>query len=139
MSDYLALLAARSRGTLVTLKRDGRPQVSNVDFYYDPATQVVRFSTTADRAKVPNLRRDPRVSLHVTTPEAGAYAVVEGIAEVSPVAADPDDKTVDELVDVFRAVQGEHPDWDDYRRAMVADRRVVVRFHIDRSYGYLPA
>ena len=53
-------------------------------------------------------------------------------------AAAPDDATVDELVEYYRAVAGEHPDWDDYRRAMVADRRLVVRLHPERAYGMLP-
>jgi PPOX class probable F420-dependent enzyme len=139
MPDYLSLLDTRRRGVLVTLKRDGRPQLSNVDFDYDATERVVRLSTTDDRAKIANLRRDPRVSLHVTTPEGRAYAVFEGVAELSAVAADPHDKAVEELIEVFRGVQGEHPDWDDYRRAMVADRRLVVRFRIDHAYGYLPA
>jgi PPOX class probable F420-dependent enzyme len=139
MPDYLSLLDTRRRGVLVTLKRDGRPQLSNVDFDYDATERVVRLSTTDDRAKIANLRRDPRVSLHVTTAEGRAYAVFEGVAELSAVAADPHDKAVEELIEVFRGVQGEHPDWDDYRRAMVADRRLVVRFRIDHAYGYLPA
>ncbi|MEV6604109.1 PPOX class F420-dependent oxidoreductase [Kutzneria sp. NPDC051319] len=139
MPDYLSLLDTRRRGALVTIKRDGRPQLSNVDFDYDATERMVRLSTTDDRAKIANLRRDPRVSLHVTLPEGSAYAVFEGVAELSAVAADPHDKAVEELVEVFRGVQGEHPDWDDYRRAMVADRRLVVRFRIDHAYGYLPA
>ena len=139
MPDYLSLLDTRRRGALVTIKRDGRPQLSNVDFDYDATERVVRLSTTDDRAKIANLRRDPRVSLHVTLPEGSAYAVFEGVAELSAVAADPHDKAVEELIEVFRGVQGEHPDWDDYRRAMVADRRLVVRFRIDHAYGYLPA
>ena len=139
MPDYLSLLDRLRRGVLVTIKRDGRPQLSNVDFDYDPAGRVVRLSTTADRAKVGNLRRDPRVSLHVTTPDGGAYAVYEGVAELSAVAADPHDEAVAELIELYRGVQGEHPDWDDYRKAMVADRRLVVRFRIERAYGWLPA
>ncbi|EWM18482.1 PPOX class F420-dependent oxidoreductase [Kutzneria sp. 744] len=139
MPDYLSLLDTRRRGALVTIKRDGRPQLSNVDFDYDATERMVRLSTTDDRAKIANLRRDPRVSLHVALPEGSAYAVFEGVAELSAVAADPHDKAVEELIEVFRGVQGEHPDWDDYRRAMVADRRLVVRFRIDHAYGYLPA
>ena len=76
---------------------------------------------TDGRAKTANLRRDPRASLHVTRADFYAYAVIEARAEVTPVAAEPDDATVDELVEYYRAVAGEHPDWDDYRRAMVAD------------------
>lgn len=139
LDHYLSLLGKRRRGALVTLKADGRPQLSNVDVDYLAESRTIRFSTTADRAKVHNLRRDPRVSLHVTTPDGGAYAVYEGVAELSAVSADRDDAVVEELIELFRGVQGEHPDWDDYRRAMVADRRLVVRFHIDRAYGWIPA
>ena len=139
LDRYLSLLDQRRRGVLVTLKSDGRPQLSNVDFDYDPEQRVIRVSTTGDRAKAANLRRDPRVSLHVTTPEGGAYAVYEGVAELTPESADPHDATVEELIDLFRGVKGEHPDWDEYRAAMVADRRLVVRIPIDRAYGWLPA
>ncbi|MBP3079978.1 PPOX class F420-dependent oxidoreductase [Streptomyces sp. ZG43] len=134
----LSLLDDISRGVLVTLKKDGRPQLSNVDFTYDPEKGVIRFSTTDGRAKVRNLRRDPRISLHVTTANGGAYAVFEGTATLSGVAAAPDDEAVEELVDVYRAVQGEHPDWDEYRTVMVEDGRLVVRFAIDHSYGWVP-
>ena len=134
---YLSLLSSKGRGALVTLKSDGRPQLSNVDFCYNTESRLVRLSTTDDRAKVRNLRRDPRVSLYLATPDGASYAVYEGIAELSDVAAKPDDATVVELIDVFREVQGEHPDWDEYRAAMVADRRLVVRFRIDYAYGYL--
>ena len=94
---------------------------------------------TDGRAKTANLRRDPRASLHVTRDDFYAYAVVEAIAELTPVAAEPDDATVDELVEYYRALAGEHPDWDDYRRAMVADRRLIVRLRPERAYGMLPA
>lgn len=139
MPDYLSLLDDVRRGALVTVKRDGRPQLSNVDFEYDPARRLIRLSTTDGRAKVRNLRRDPRVSLHVTTADGGSYAVYEGVAELSAVAADPHDAAVEELIEVYRGVQGEHPDWDDYRKAMVADRRLVVRFRIEHAYGWLRA
>lgn len=131
-------LLRRSRGVLVTLKRDGRPQLSNVDYAYDEAARVIRVSTTDDRAKVRNLRRDPRASFYVSTGDMGAYVVAEGTAELSPVASDPHDATADELVEVYRAVQGAHPDWDDYRAAMVADHRLVIRLRIERVYGWSP-
>lgn len=132
----LEQLVAQARGgALVALKRDGRPQLSNVVHSYDPATRLLRFSTTADRAKVANLRRDPRASYYVTTADLRGYAVAEGTAELTPVSAAPDDATVDELVEVYRLILGEHPDWDEYRAAMVADRRLVVRLHVDRFYG----
>ena len=136
---HLALLTQHRRGVFATIKKDGRPQLSTTDFVYDAETRTVRLSTTDGRAKIHNLRRDPRVSLHVATQNGGAYAVFEGTATLSDVAADPHDATVTELIEVFRGVQGEHPDWADYRAAMVTDRRLVVRFRIDHSYGWVPA
>ena len=133
------LLTGRSRGALVTLKRDGRPQLSNVDYTVDAAGTTVRISTTGDRAKVANLRRDPRASLYVTVDGLGAYAVAEGVAHLSPEATAPDDATVTELVEVYRLIRGEHPDWDDYRAAMVADRRLVLTVRVSRVYGYVPS
>jgi hypothetical protein len=61
--------------------------------------------------------------------------VVDGRAALSAVAADPHDAAVEELVELYRSIQGEHPDWDDYRAAMVRDRRLVVRIRADRAYG----
>ncbi|MER6064129.1 PPOX class F420-dependent oxidoreductase [Streptomyces sp. NPDC001792] len=131
----LALLAESDAGILVTLKRDGRPQLSNVNHAYYPDERVIRISVTDDRAKTRNLRRDPRASYHVTSADRWAFTVAEGTAELSPVAQDPHDDTVEELIRLYRDVQGEHPDWDDYRAAMVRDRRLVVRLHVDRAYG----
>ena len=130
----LDLLTRNHTGALVTIKRDGRPQISNVSYAFDPELRVIRVSVTDDRAKTRNLRRDPRASFYVT--EAfGPYLVAEGAAELSAVAAAPDDEVVAELVEVFRAIQGEHPDWDDYRRAMVEDKRLVLRIAVERAYG----
>ncbi|MGP3982426.1 PPOX class F420-dependent oxidoreductase [Streptomyces sp. KR80] len=129
------LLTTSHRGVLATLKHDGRPQLSNVGFAFDPQERVLRISSTDDRAKVRNLRRDPRASFHVTTNNMGAWVVAEGEAEVSPVAADPHDATVGELIDIYRTIAGEHPDWEEFRSAMVAERRVVVRIRVSRTYG----
>jgi PPOX class probable F420-dependent enzyme len=129
----LDLVSSKHRGVLVTLKADGRPQMSNVA--YGLTGGVVRVSVTDDRAKTRNLRRDARASLHVSRDDFWAYAVVEGDAELSPVAADPGDATVDGLVELYREVQGEHPDWDDFRTAMVRDRRVLLRLPVGRVYG----
>jgi PPOX class probable F420-dependent enzyme len=127
------LLETSKRGVLVTIKRDGRPQLSNI--IYAVADDVVRISVTDDRAKTRNLRRDPRASLHVTSDDFWSYVVVEGDADLSPVAADPHDETVEELVELYRSMQGEHPDWDEYRAVMVRDRRLVVRLPIGDLYG----
>ncbi|MGI9028650.1 MAG: PPOX class F420-dependent oxidoreductase [Ilumatobacteraceae bacterium] len=124
-------------GVIVTLKRDGRPQLSNIS--YDLGDDgVVVVSITDGRAKTANLRRDARASLYVTQDDFWAYVVLEGDAELTPVAADPDDATVEALVDYYRRVQGEHPDWDDYRRAMVADGRLLLRLRPTHAYGMLP-
>ena len=129
----LALLADRHQGVLTTLKRDGRPQLSNVSYTF--ADGVVRMSVTAGRAKTRNLLRDPRASFYVCAPDFRAYAVAEGTATLSPVAETAGDATVEELVDVYRAISGEHPDWDEYRSVMVSDQRLVVRIPVDRVYG----
>ncbi|GAA2072755.1 PPOX class F420-dependent oxidoreductase [Actinomadura alba] len=131
----LSLLSSRHQGVLVTLKSDGRPQLSNVVYAFDEPARLIRVSVTDDRAKTRNLRRDPRASLHVTTEKFWPYAVAEGDAELSPVATHVDDATVDELVELYRAIQGEHPDWDEYRAAMTAERRLVLRLSVDRVYG----
>jgi len=133
--DLEQLLGTRGRGVLATLKSDGRPQLSTIDFCYDAEARLVQISTVDGSAKVTNLRRDPRASLYVGTPDLASYAVAEGSVELSPVSAAKDDPTVEELIDVYRRVAGEHPDWDDYRDAMVRDRRLVVRLHVDRCYG----
>ncbi|MFI8191454.1 PPOX class F420-dependent oxidoreductase [Streptomyces sp. NPDC085946] len=131
----LKLLSESHDGLLATLKRDGRPQLSNVKHAYDPDERVIRVSLTDDRAKTRNLRRDPRASYHVTTSDRWAYTVAEGTADLTPVARDPHDETVEELVRLYRDILGEHPDWDDYRAAMVRERRVVLRLRVDRVYG----
>ncbi|MFJ9736013.1 PPOX class F420-dependent oxidoreductase [Streptomyces sp. NPDC101171] len=131
----LKLLGEGNGGVLVTIKKDGRPQLSNVTHVYYPDERIIRVSLTDDRAKTRNLRRDPRASYHVTTADRWAYAVAEGTADLSPVARDPHDETVEELVRLYRDVAGEHPDWDDYRAAMVRDRRLVLRLRVERAYG----
>ncbi|MDQ2836799.1 MAG: PPOX class F420-dependent oxidoreductase [Actinomycetota bacterium] len=144
----IELIAGHHAGVLTTIKSDGRPQLSNVNYHYYPASGsgpgagsgsgeagLIKVSITADRAKYRNLLRDPRASLHVTSGDFWTYAVAESNAEFSEVAADEHDPAVQELIELFRDVQGEHSDWDDYRRAMVADRRVVLRLPIHRVYG----
>lgn len=128
-------ILGRSLGVLATIKRDGRPQLSNVGFVFDPATAAIRISVTDDRVKTRNLRRDPRASFYVAGEDRWSFLVAEGTAQLSPVAERPDDATVDELVDIYRLVAGEHPDWDEFRQAMVDDRRLVIRLAVDRVYG----
>ena len=136
VNEALEYAAGRGKGVLVTIKRDGRPQLSNVMFTVIDGE--IRISVTDSRAKTKNMRRDPRISLHVSAPDFWSYVVLEGDAVLTPVAATPDDATVEELVQTYRAMVGEHPDWQDYRRSMVADGRLVVRLRPTHAYGLLP-
>jgi PPOX class probable F420-dependent enzyme len=133
----LAFLAENRWGVLATIKRDGRPQLSNVGYHYDPREELVRVSVTADRAKTRTLAADPRITLHVASKDFWTWVAVEGTAELTPVAADPSDATVEELITYYRGVSGEHENWDEYRAAMVADRRLVVRFRPEHTYGQM--
>jgi PPOX class probable F420-dependent enzyme len=136
ITQALAVVAAHHEAVLVTLKKDGLPQLSNVSQAVG-RDGLVRVSTTADRAKYHNLKRRPWAALHVNGSSFWEYVVLECDVDLSPVAADPSDDAVEELVELFRDLKGEHDDWDDYRRAMVADRRLVVRLRPTRAYGLL--
>ena len=113
---------------MATTRADGRPQLSPVACSVD-ADGFVVVSTRETAYKTKNLLRDPRASLCVF-PDGfyGEWVQVEGTATVVPLPA-----ALDGLVDYYRQVAGEHPDWDDYRNAMVRERRVLVRIAIDRA------
>jgi len=134
LSEALDFARSRHQGVLVTLKRDGRAQLSNIAYALGD-DGVVRISVTASRAKTANLRRDPRASLYVPGDNFWAYVVLEGPADLSAVAGSPDDAAVDELVALYQEVVGDHPDWAEYRQAMVDDGRLVVRLRPDHGYG----
>ena len=134
----LAVITGNSLGILATIKRDGRPQLSNVTYHFDPRTLTFEVSVIETLAKTRNLRRDTRASMLDSSEDGWSYAVAEGDAILSPPAASPDDDTVESLIVLYRNVLGEHPDWDDYRRAMVTDRRVLLRLPIHHLYGMPP-
>ena len=90
---------------------------------------------TDSRAKTANLRRDPRASLHVTSDDFWSYVVLDGTVALSPVAASADDPVVEELIEMYRLAQGEHPDWDEFRQAMVAQGRIVATLTATHAYG----
>ncbi|MEV0295592.1 PPOX class F420-dependent oxidoreductase [Nocardia sp. NPDC050710] len=136
LSTALDFAGATRRSVLTTIRRNGRPQLSNV-LHVVGDDGVIRISITADRAKYHNLRRDPWAAIHVTRDDFFAYAVLEGTVELTPVAESPDDPAVDELVAYYRAASGEHPDWSDYRKAMVEERRVLARLIPTNAYGML--
>lgn len=133
--DPRTLLAESRLGVLATLKADGRPQLSPVMPYFDEKTDTLYVSMTEGRAKTVNLRRDPRAALEVTAPDGWSWATAEGTVTLTGPGTDPRGPEVEALVDYYRLAAGEHPDWDEYRAAMVADRRVLMRMTIDRVYG----
>jgi PPOX class probable F420-dependent enzyme len=133
--DMHELIAGSPIGVLATIKRDGRPQLSPVQPYYDRAAGVIYVSMTEGRAKTANLRRDPRASLEVTRRDGRAWATAEGTATLTGPATDPHGPEVEALVAYYRAAAGEHPDWTEYRDVMVTDRRVLMALTVERVYG----
>lgn len=134
-ANLTQVFTSTNHGVLVTLKRDGRPQISAVTFGFDAESRTAEISITDSRAKTKNLRRDPRVSLYAETDDGWSYAVAEGAAELSEVAQHPDDAATDALVNYYRNISGEHPDWDEYRQVMVDEGRVLLTIRIERLYG----
>lgn len=121
-------IATNHRAVLATQRRDGHPQLSPVTCGVDAKGRVT-ISTRETAIKTRNLRRDPHASLCVFSDGFfGRWVQVEGEAEVVslPEAMEP-------LIDYYRLISGEHPDWDDYRTAMIRERRVIVRMTIDRA------
>jgi len=121
-------LRGNHRAMMATFRSDGRPQLSPVLCAVDAQGRVV-VSTREPAVKVRNLERDPRVSLCVLTNRFfGDWVQVEGAAEIIRLPA-----AMDLLVDYYRRVAGEHDDWADYRAAMERERRVIVRFAVERA------
>ena len=145
LDEGLDFVGGRSQGVLVTRRADGRPQLSNILYHLsggkrggDPEP-VVRISVTESRAKTRNLRREPSASLYVPGESFWSYVVLDGTAELSPVATTNDDATVEELVELYRSISGQdHADWDEYREAMVAEQRLVARLRPTHAYGIAP-
>ncbi|WBB63124.1 PPOX class F420-dependent oxidoreductase [Streptomyces sp. WMMC500] len=133
--DPRALLAESRLGVLATIKKDGRPQLSPVMPFYDPDSGVLHVSMTEGRAKTANLRRDARAALEVTARDGRSWATAEGTATLIGPGTDPHGREVEALVDYYRAAAGEHPDWDEYRAVMVADRRVLMTMAVEHVYG----
>jgi PPOX class probable F420-dependent enzyme len=136
IQQALDAVRANRQAILTTIKQDGRPQLSNVLAGVGD-DGLIRISTTADRAKYANLRRTPWAAIHVNGESFWAYAVVEGDVSISEVVAEPHDAAADESAELYRSLAGEHEDWDDYRAALVRDRRVVVRVEPTHAYGML--
>ena len=123
-------------GVLITLRKDGRPQSS--DIAYAVIDEKFCISATATRAKTKNLLRDNRAVLHITSPETWSYISFDGIAEITQTAQQPADTVCKELASVFTAIQKkQHPDWDEFNQAMINDKRLIIRFVPDNAVGQI--
>jgi PPOX class probable F420-dependent enzyme len=125
--ELLEFIRPRHHAILMTTRRDGRPQASPNTCGVDTEGRIV-ISTYPERAKAMNVRRDPRVSVCVLSDDfGGAWVQVDGTAEVLdlPEALEP-------LVEYFRGISGEHPNWDEYRQAMRDQGKSLIRITIDR-------
>ena len=121
-------LSENECAVLATRRRDGRIQMSPVTVGVDAEGRAI-VSSRETAYKVKNLRRDPWASLCIFVDEfTGPWIQIEGTAEVVALP-----EAMELLVDYYRRVSGEHADWDDYRRAMERDRRVLVRVTIERA------
>lgn len=128
------LLAAHNLGALATINRAGHPHLSTVAYAWDPADRLIRIGSTLGRAKVRQLARNPRASLYVSSADHMAFAVAEGLAEVSPVSSVPGDETGRELL-AMQAPFDNPEDEATFFRNMVEDQRVVIKLRVDRLYG----
>ncbi|GLZ37811.1 PPOX class F420-dependent oxidoreductase [Actinokineospora sp. NBRC 105648] len=126
-AELLEFLRARTRCVLITTRSDGGPQVSPVTYGVDVEGRLV-IASYPQRAKSRNARRTPAVAACVLSEDwNGPYVQVEGTAEVLELPA-----AVEPLVEYFRVISGEHPDWDEYRAAMVRQGKCLIRVTIDR-------
>ncbi|MFJ8954196.1 PPOX class F420-dependent oxidoreductase [Streptomyces sp. NPDC102340] len=122
LDELLDFVRPRHRALLITARADGTPQASPLTCGVDGDGRIV-VSTYPERAKTRNAKRDPRVSLVVLSDEwNGPWVQIDGAAEVID---SPD--SVEALVEYFRCISGEHPDWDEYREAMVKQGKSIIR------------
>jgi PPOX class probable F420-dependent enzyme len=129
-----SFLADHNHGVLITLRSDGRPQSSNIAYAFSGG--VARISVTDGRAKTANLRRDGRAVLHVVGESFYQYVSASGTAELTGISTEPGDERGRELLALHDAVaDAPHSDPDEFFRAMVDDRRLVVRFRPDGFAG----
>ena len=135
LTAALEFAADHNETLLTTLRRDGRPQQSVVNYVLEGNTFTISITDT--RAKTRNLRRDPRAALWVAGSGPYEWVSFDGTVSLSPVATSPDDATCDALVDYYRRAVGEHENWEEYREAMVADGRLLARFTATSATGML--
>ena len=133
MKMFREFASANNKGVITTFRKSGATQMSIV--VCTPIGDGVAFTTTEDRAKLKNLRRDPRCSLLVSKDDWWGYIVLEGRAEIIDQANTPRDEYLAACRQVYRQISGEHDDWDEYDQDMMNDHRVVVTVIPERVYG----
>lgn len=132
----LELIAGRRQGILAGVTKAGYPHLTNVLYVWDAETRTARVSTTADRVKGRIFRRDSHAALHVSGDHFWAFAVGEGDASTSAVAAEPGDEAIRELLELHSTFLGDQ-DEAEFSAQMITARRLVVRLHVKRVYGVL--
>lgn len=135
LEQAVAFASGRSKGVLLTIQRNGMPHASNILY----ATFDDRFhvSVTDSRVKTGNVRHDPRAGLYVSSEDFGSWVVVEGDVHVSGITNDPDDEPAARLRRVYETIAGPHPDWDEFNRVMIDERRLVLSIQPTRAYGQM--
>jgi PPOX class probable F420-dependent enzyme len=129
ISAALEFVRGNNHAVLSTMRRNGTPQLSPVTVGLDPEhpTGAVVISSRQTAVKVKNLQRDPRAWLAVFTPQFyGEWVQLAGPVDIVPLPA-----AMPILVEYYRAISGEHPDWDDYRAAMVREQRCIIRIRVE--------
>ena len=133
--DLWRLITDGRDGIVATVNADGTPHLSNIYYLSDPASPTIRFSTTTDRTKGRNLRRDPRAALHVSGADFLHFAVAQGGVTLA-IAREPGDAAIDELFEVHSAL-GVLSDRSGFDEEMLADHRMIVRLGVEKVYGLL--
>ena len=136
LNKAISWASTTHHGVLITLRKDGRPQSS--DIAYAVIEGKFCISATATRAKTINLHRDNRAVLHITSPETWSYTSFDGVAEITQTAQQPEDPICKELATIFTAIQKkQHPNWDEFNQAMINDKRLVIRFVPESAVGQI--
>ena len=127
LDELLDFVRDRNHWVMATVRADGRPQISPVTGGVGPDGNLL-ISTYPSRDKVHNLRKDPRTTICVLSDHfGGAWVQVDGLVTVTDVP-----EALDGMVEYFRAISGEHPDWDDYRAAMIRQGKCLLSIAVER-------
>ena len=131
--EALKFVSENNKGVVTTFRKDGAAQMSIV--VCTPLGDGVAFTTTEDRAKLINLRRDPRCSILVSKDDWWGFIVFEGHAEIIDQANTSREEFLAACRQVYRQISGEHDNWPEYDQSMINDRRVVITVVPERTYG----